>query len=527
MKTDPRRFAPLGLVLSALAILAFVIMLIVRGLAAAGIVQLPDLEVLNRSMLICLSVFILGLALTAFLDPERTRKFLTGRQAQYGSNAVIMLLAFLGILIFINILAFQNPKSWDMTESQQNTLAPETLTMLASLPQPVVAHAYYTTRTDPTAAHTLLDNLKQSNPGKFSYTIIDPEANPVSAQQDGVNRDATIVLLMGDHREQVNLPDEQSVDAAIIRLINPQKHVVYFMIGHGEADTEQSEDASYSQVKAGLENKNYTVNTLNLANTGKVPQDANLVVIPGPQTPISSDEAKSLQAYLDQGGAVIAMENPKGLTKMGNAPDPLAILISAWGITEQNDILFDPNANPPLLVYADPLNYGQHPITDKMRGLNSRFFTAQSLLAGSAPQGITLTPLAQTYPNAWGETDFASIQNNQVAFDPSVDHAGPLTLGIAAENSLTKGRLVVFGDSDFVSNAIYKLGYGDIFVNAVDWATQQQNLISLTPKNNTTRTYSPPGTLGVIGIILISICLLPLVIVGGGLVTWFSRRKKG
>ena len=527
MKTDPRRFAPLGLVLSALSILAFVIVLVVRGLAAAGIVQLPDLEILNRSLLICVSLMILGLALTAFLDPERTRTFLTGRQAKYGSNAIIMLAAFLGILFFINILAYQNPKSWDMTESQKNTLAPETITMLTSLPQPITARAYYTTRNDPTTAQTLLGNLKQSSAGKFSFTFIDPEANPVAAQQDGVSRDATVVLSMGDQREQVNLPDEQSVDAAIIRLINPQKRVVYFMIGHSEADIEQNDDASYSLVKTALENKNYTVKTLNLANTSKVPQDANLVVIPGPQTPISSDEAKGLQAFLDQGGAVIAMENPKGLTKMGDAPDPLADLISTWGITEQNDILFDPNANPPLLVYADPLNYGQHPITDKMRGLNSRFFTAQSLLLGTAPQGITLTPLAQTYQNAWGETDAASIQNNKVSFDPASDHAGPLVLGAAAENSLSKGRLVVFGDSDFVSNAIFKLGYGDIFVNAVDWATQQQNLINLTPKSNTTRTYSPPGTLGVVGIILVSICLLPLVIIGGGAATWFSRRKRG
>ncbi len=527
MKTDPRRFASLGLVLSAIAVLAVIVILVVRGLASAGIIQLPDPEMLNRSLLICLSLFILGLALTAFLDPERTREFLTGRQAKYGSNAVIMLLAFLGILLFINILAYQNPKSWDMTESQQNTLAPETITMLAALPQPIVARAYYTTRNDPTGARTLLDNLKQSSAGKFSYTFIDPEGNPVAAQQDGVSRDATVVLSMGNQHEQVNLPDEQSVDAAIIRLINPQKRVIYFMIGHGEADTEQTDDSSYSLIKTALENKNYIVKTLNLVDTGKVPEDANLVVIPGPQSPISADEAKNLQAYLAKGGALIAMENPKGLTKMGDAPDPLADLISSWGITEQNDILFDPNANPALLIYADPLNYGQHPITDKLRGLNSRFFTAQSLLLSTAPQGITLTPLAQTYPNAWGETDFASIQNNQVTFDQAKDHAGPLVIGAAGENSLTKARLVVFGDSDFVSNAIYKLGYGDIFVNAVDWATQQQNLINLTPKSNASRSYNPPGTIGLLGIILVSICLVPLLIVGGGFATWFSRRKRG
>jgi len=160
--------------------------------------------------------------------------------------------------------------------------------------------------------------------------------------------------------------------------------------------------------------------------------------------------------------------------------------------------------------------------------LNSRFFTAQSiLLAQTPPQGITLTALAQTYNNAWGETDLASIEGNQVSFDQTKDIIGPLVLAAAAEKTTNQGRLVVFGDSEFAANALYKLGNGDILLNAIDWATQQEKLISLTPKNNTARTYSPPGSAGLVGIILVSICVIPLLIIAGGVTTWYSRRKRG
>lgn len=527
MKTDPRRFALLGLALSALAVLAFVVTLVIRGLASTGIFQPPDPLLLDHVIWISLSVFVLGLAVTALLDPERTRKFLLGRQVQYGSNAIIMLAAFLGILFFLNFLAFQNPKSWDLTESQKNTLASETISLLKALPQPVSARAYYTTRTDPSQARKLLENFKQNSAGKFTYAFIDPETNPVAAQQDGVDRDGTIALLMADRKELVSLADEQGLDVAVVRLINPEKSLVYFVTGHGEADTEQAGDSSYSLVKTALENKNYTVKSLNLGSESKVPQDAKAVVIPGPQTPLSAAEVKTLQTYLDQGGALVVMEDPRALTKFGTTPDPLADLLSAWGITQQNDILYDPNANPPLLVYADPLNYGQHPITDKLRGVNSRFFTAQSLVLGAPPQGITLTTLAQTYKEAWGETDVASIESNQVSFDPTKDLPGPLVLAVAAENPATKSRLVVFGDSEFAADALYKLGNGDILLNSIDWATQQEKLISLTPKNNTARTYSPPGTTGLVGLILVSLCVIPLLVIAGGLTTWYSRRKRG
>jgi ABC-type uncharacterized transport system involved in gliding motility auxiliary subunit len=527
MKTDLRRFAPFGLVLSALAVLAFICLLLVRGLAATGIFQPPDPLLLERGIWISVSVFIFGLALAVLLDPDQARKFLLGRQVKYGSLSMLTLAAFLGILFFINLFAYQFNKTWDLTEGQVNTLAPETITLLKGLPGQVNAKAYYSPQMDSTSARKLLDNFKQFSNNKFTYEFIDPIANPVAAQEDGISRDGSVVVQTGTSKQEVTNLDEEGLASAIVKVTNPQKLTVYFTTGHGEADIEQSGDTSYTLVKHALENKNYTIQNLNIGSSGKVPDDAKAVVIAGLQNPLAAEEVKALEAYLDKGGALIVMEEPLALTKFGDAPDTLTDLLGKWGVTLQNDVIVDPSANPPLLAYADPLNYGQHPITAKMRGTNSRFFTAQSLKLGTAPDGVTLTPLAQSYPNAWGETDFASIENNKVAMDPTKDIAGPLVFGAAAENTLTKGRLVVFGDSEFAADALYQRGNGDIFINAVDWATQQENLISLTPKNNTQRTFNPPGTLGLIGSILTSICLIPLLVIAGGVTAWISRRRRG
>jgi ABC-type uncharacterized transport system involved in gliding motility auxiliary subunit len=527
MKTDPRRFAPLGLVLSGLAVLTFIIFLVVRALALAGIFQPPDPLILERGMWVSFSIFILGIALTAFLDPDRTRQFLTGRQAQYGSNAAIMFLAFVGILFFVNLLAYQNPISWDITESQKNTLSPETITMLKALKSPVAARAYFSTRADSSQARKLLDNFKQDSSGNFTYTFIDPEANPVAAQQDGIDRDGSIVLQIGGQKEPVSQVDEQGLAVAIVRLMNPQQRMLYFITGHGEADTEQASDTSYSLIRRALENKNYTVKTLNIGSQAQIPQDAKVIIVAGPQSPLSSEEVKALQSYLDKGGSLVLMEDPASLTKIGNAPDPINAFLAGWGIKLQNDILVDPNANPPLLVYADPLNYAAHPITERLRGINSKFLTAQSILLETAPQEITLTALAKTYKEAWGETDLASINANQVSFDQTKDNPGPLVLAASAENAVTKGRLVVFGDSEFATDALYKVGNGDILLNAIDWASQQEILINITPRNNIARSFNPPGSLALIGTILASICFLPLIIIAAGVSAWYSRRRRG
>ncbi len=525
MNSSLRRFA--GPVLSLLGILIFVGTLVVSGLSNAGLFTPPDPQIITRVMWISLAVVVLGLAVAALLNPEETRKFFLGRQAQYGSNALIMLVAFVGILFFINMIVYQNPKSWDMTEDKQNTLAPETINTLQSLKEPVSARAYYTSQLSSDTVQKLLQNFKENSGGKFDYKFIDPNNDPVAAQADGVDRDGTVVFQMGSQKTTVQGPSEQDIDSALIRLMDPSQRVIYFLTGHGEHDINGTDDKGMSSVKQALQNKNYTVNVLNLRSQGSVPKDAKAIVIAGPVQPLYPEEVTVLQKYLDGGGSLVVMEDPLPLTSFGNTPDPLADLLKKWGITLDNDIIIDPNANPALYAIADPQSYGQSPITTKLQGVLTVFPDARSIQEKSPSSDITLTPLAVTAQGAWGETNFDSLKNNSVSYDQKSDVAGPVKLAVSGENSKTKARLVVFGDSQFAIDALYQRGNGDILINAIDWAANQQNLINLTPKNSITRTYNPPGSFQLISIFLISLCLIPLVIIGGGIAAWASRRKRG
>jgi ABC-type uncharacterized transport system involved in gliding motility auxiliary subunit len=531
MKTNLRRFAPIGLILSLLAALSFLGILIVKGLAAGGIFTPPDPKTLDQGLMICVGIFIFGLALTTFLDPDRARNFLTGRQAQYGSNAIIMLVAFLGILFFINMIVYQYSSTlftpWDLTEDKQNTLAPETLNLLKGLKEPVTIRAYYSAQTPKDSIQKLLDSFKQNSNGKITYRFIDPNYDPTGASNDGVTLDATIVMVMGSHKEIVTADTEKDLDTGLIKLINPAQLPVYFLTGHGERDTLNASNTSFSQIKLILQNKNYTVKVLSLANQRAVPDDAKVIIVAGPQVPVTKDEATLIETYLNKGGSLIVMEEPRSLTKFGSAPDPLADLTAKWGIAFEDDLVVDSNMNNPLFTVVDTQFYGQNvnPITDKLYNYTLAFYTARSLkMPETAPKDISLALIAKTYPTGvWGETD---PTNKTVSYDPAKDIHPPLTLAATAENTVTKGRLVVFGDSDFATNA-YQQSDGDILLNAVDWSTQQEDLINLTPKNSIERVFIPPNSIATIGTILLSICVIPLLVVLAGVWAWYSRRKRG
>ncbi len=504
---------------------------LVRGSVALGLYTPAKPESLTQWIAIAVGVLIVGLAVYGILNPAGVRRFFTGRQARYGSNALIMSLAFLGIVVILNWLAFQNPKKFDLTEDKQHTLAPETIQALDTLPQPVTAIGFFTSQYPRDTAQTLFTDLKGSARGKFDFRFVDPNADPVTARQFGITGDGKIVLTMGEAKETVSYADENLVTQAMIRLISPQARAVYFLTGHGEPDLKASDTASLERAKQSLEGKNYSVEALNLAAENKIPADAKAVVVAGATEPLLNQEVALLGTYVTGGGSLIVLADPSAFTAQGPvaAPDPLAAYLEQeWGITLQNTVVIDLTSNQPLSAVSASYS-AVSPITS-----HTTSFTimpqARSLgLSATAPKDVTLTALILTSNQSWGETDLTQLQSTkQIAFDQATDVAGPLTVAASGENAITKARIVVFGNSIFARNEGFDAyANGDVFVNAVDWAAQETDLINITPKTPVTRTFNPPGQLPFIIILLASVILIPGLILVAGVSSWLARRRQG
>jgi ABC-type uncharacterized transport system involved in gliding motility auxiliary subunit len=518
---DWRRLAPVGIILA-----------IVAALAAIGLYIV--FRKFDLYVQISLGLFIIGLALFAILDPERVRRALTGRQARYGSNALILSIAFVGVVIVVNYLVYQNTKRWDLTEDKQYTLAPETVDTLKKLPSEVTARAFYPKSQASSAdtARQLLEQYKVESGGKFDYLFIDPDADPITAKQYKVTQNGTIVLTMGDQQQSVRYASEQELTGGLVRLLNPEVRVVYFLTGHGEYSPDESGDTSYSTAKSTLESKNYMVKTLNLLATNQIPDDAKIIIIAGPRQPLAASEVDQIGQFMAKGGGLIVMEEPLPATQFGDSPDPLAdYLASTWGIEMGKDIVVDLTSQQPFAPYAS--QYGSHAITTPIQRTTSQFPTARSVRAAS-PSGGTAAPslveLIQTANESWAETDLKGLAegSSNAKFDPGQDTQGPIPLAVAGENLQTKGRIVAFGDSDFAINVNFAVyANGDLFVNAVDWVAGQEDLISLTPKNTTQRLMLPPEAAKMNLILLSTVFVLPGLALVGGIVVFIQRRRRG
>jgi len=511
MKDKFLKFAKIGLIVAALG-----------GFAsfALGLI----LKKFSLPVQISLGVAVIGLASFIILDPDSIRRFISGRQAKHGTNAFFLTFAVLGILTIINLLSYKNTIRWDLTEDKENTLAEETVNTLHSLDLPIYAQAFFSSNLSRESASSLLEKIKIGANGNFDYEFIDPNLEPVQAKNAGIVRDGSIVLRMEERQEIVTTITEAQVTSALIRLSQPGDRSIYFLTGHGERSISESSEFSYTNAVSELKTKNYKINELNLIATNSIPEDALTIVIAGPVKPLSPIEVQLIKEFQTTGGSLIVLYEPSLLTEFGAMEDPLQIYLSEfWSIQINDDFVIDTTASNNMNAIIT--SFYEHPISESLT-MVAVFPSTRSISINAS--GInTSNSLAFTSEDSWAETDMNSLLQGNFEFTPGVDVAGPISLAVVSEDSITSSRVVVFGDVDFANDSNYTYyGNADLFLNSVDWAANQDSLISLTPRTKTTRVIATPQVV-VQGLIMFSsIILLPALIILAAIIVFLRLRRE-
>jgi ABC-type uncharacterized transport system involved in gliding motility auxiliary subunit len=519
MNADNKHYAPLAFWLGLIALLA------------SGAVYFVYREP-NTAFYVTLALGVIGLAASVYLDPQRARALFSGRQARYGGNSILFVVGFLGIFVVLNWIADQNEQRWDLSEDAANTLSAETLALLENLDEPVSITAYYTSQAQANAdtVRKLLENYAYNSEGLISYEFVDPVNDPLAATALGVSQDRTLVLASGERVELVTVASEQEISAAILRL-GSETRTVYFLTGHNEFNPEAVNDPTYREAATQLESRGYSVATLNLLVEGAIPEDASLIVIAGPLLPLSNKEIGLLADYQEAGGDMVVLLEPTVLAQMTTEEDPLAQYLSEiWGVVLGDDVVVDRQTQSNFQAVA--AQYARHPITDQMSNVVTIYPTARSVqLAEVPPEGVSGQELVLTaqFDLSWAETDIEALRAQQpITPDEEADIPGPVAIAVAAENLTSGARLAVFGDADFASDQFYGVQLnGKMFLNAVDWSAEQEDLISVSAPTPTTRFVLPPFPQYTYLVMLMAICILPGIFVVSGLVVFFQRRRRG
>ncbi|HEX8823354.1 MAG TPA: Gldg family protein [Archangium sp.] len=470
-------------------------------------------------------------------------QFATRRSSFFFASASLMVAVTLCALVAINYIAFKKNQRWDLTEQKIFTLSPQTVATLQGLKEKVRAIVFV--QPDHPAYEALQESLEryhQLAPEKFEYSFKDPRRHPdLTAKYELREGQTTVVLVRGEGVDEahtsINVIGEDALTNAIYKLTKVSDQQVYFVVGHGEwmldplpskPGTTPQRATTLSELKRQLAQEGYATRELNLGGGTTVPEDAALVVIAGAKAPFNVAEVESLRGYLAAGGRLVYFAEAYG------APGPhLDQLFAEYGLELDEGVVADAqfNSGSPYVVLS--MFYGGHDIARplRQRQLNIELPTARSinvlttgLAAGVKPETVLLTS-----PFGWVETT-----PDDKPTPSQGEKAGQLTL-VAASTRNTSGvpgqrfneaRLVVVGDSELLLDSNWgHEGNRNLVMNALGWATQQVEKITIRPPDRAASTLQLDADM-LQRIRFVSTDLLPLSLLGVGLAIWLSRRNK-
>ncbi len=502
-----------------------------------------------------LAIGIFCIAAWAIVTPEEFAGFITGRQARRSTVAIFSTILLIGVVALVYLILQRAALSLDMTVAQRFTLSPETEAVLQRVQRPIRITGFYTARSlDQREIDDEFFRLYTSDTnGLIQRTYVNPDEQPALAQRYGVTADGQdfiayinpdgstdLTTLAYIPRDTSGDNQERDVTQAISRLLLAGSLSVYFDTSLGERDTADTTQQGISGINAGVRESGlntYPLNLVNLAQTnGDIPPSAATVVLVRPTTDLSDAEIAVLDRYLKKGGSLFIMAdvlfndspflkqngdfnnylwNNYGIRALDAAVvDPASSSQTALNVVSayvfpQTDIgaRLDPTKNPTMFSLARPLD------------VNTK----------TTPANVANGEVILSSDQSYGETDLKTLgETNTYHYDQGKDLPGPLPLVVWASNKQTQAKIVLIGDSDFVSNGSVSIqGNGVLFTDSMAWLSGLGQQIAFAPQMygvGVPLMFVSSQTLDLIT--FLTTILLPGVVLVMGLGIWLRRSRR-
>jgi ABC-2 type transport system permease protein len=444
----------------------------------------------------------------------------------------------------------------DMTESRQYSLSRETQTVLRRVVEQgreIRITGFYSANA---LGYRQLDDAiarlyEAETDGLISRRYYDPNENRAFSERFNLQIDGELFVSYLDENGEVDFntvrrvtaenSQERNLTNAILRLLDINRFEVGFEIGSSDLNPDDVSSSGYSAIIDGLEANGIRTRGLSLDQIGAagsdVPAEVSTLVMLQMRQPLTPAGLAALDRYLKRGGRVfIFADADYGPTPFLSEADPLnAYLWDNFGIKMLDAVVIDAisNAGTELDILSYAVSDGSS-ITARMNDTNN----PQSRALFRVARAVQINPdppvqngmVVATSPQSYGERNLALLsQSNRYTFDVREDIAGPLNVAAWANDTRTGARIVLVGDSNFVTNGLIANpeGNGILFTDAITWLTGFGESVVFAPQ---ARTSNLPvvfiSTQDLDTIALLTSVILPLLVVLGGLgQRWWRARR--
>ncbi len=455
-------------------------------------------------------------------------EWIKARQTKFAAYVTIYVLIVVAAVVVANILGNRYNKSYDATPNKQYSLSEQTAKIVKGLKQDATI-TYFNQSGRFREGKDLLTEYANLSP-KVQVKYIDPDKDPELAREYGIREFGTAVVQVGDKKDTAKNMTEEGITGAFIRDLKSTTRTVCFTTGSGEHQIDDSTRDGLSKFKELLGKDDYQTRSVDLLTKAEVPSDCTTLVVAGPTKNYEQPEVDAIKKYVEDGGRAFFMLDPP--LKLAHDEiadnDALTSLLQSWGVTVQKDLIVDLNPLGQITGLGPQValvtSYTSQPIVESMRGTATGFPLARSLDVKDTGK----TSVQKLFDSSSTSLATDNLSSPAVNVNNPKNKKGPLTLAAAGtyntgkENS--QGRFVVIGSSTWASNRFIDFnGDSDLALNAVNWLSSDEDLISIRPKpQENQRITMTQGQLAWVR--AVSQFALPFVVVIAGVMVWWKRR---
>lgn len=455
-------------------------------------------------------------------------EFVRRRSTRYGTNAMVSSVAFVAVLVMLNILGARYNTRWDMSAAGVNSLTESSTQVLDKLDGEVEILAFVGPQEKPFVEEVSAIYAHYSD--KLKWQIIDPQASPEIAQRELIQSIPTIKIKMGDRSTTVDKVEEEAITNGIHKVATATQKKIVFLTGHGEpaADDQQAPNGM-GMFADTLRNQNYEVSSLFAAEAENIPADVAVVVVATGDREHFPAELEKLRDYLKGGGSALLLLEPRKNATLVTFARELGVRVGDDVILDQQVRLFQGATIGTDAVVAE---YGDHPSVKPLKE-RSLFSLARSVSPPieEKPGAIAYKPIGFTSTNSWAETDIDLVFNEGKAELTESDIRGPIPIGAIGE-APTKAiggkdgedfRIAVLGDTSFLTNQYLRQLYNDALGQSIiGWLAGQEELISIAPRV-VRASRAMLGEQEARTVFYLSVLILPEFILLMGIIVWWRR----
>lgn len=442
---------------------------------------------------------------------------------------IVHMVLLVGIALLIGFLSTRYGFVHDFSRMQRASLGAESVRMLESLDGPVEIVSW--ARPQGNLRKTIADFIERYRRVKpdLDLVFVDPDSDPAAIRALGVQIDGEIEIRYDGRSERLKVLSESELSSALLRLSRARDRLVAFLEGEGERRPDGVANADLGQFGAALKQRGVHGLNLALANTGKVPDNVDLLVIANPRVALAGTAAMEIVDYIERGGNLLWLLEADESSGLDALAEALSIRVLPGVIVDGASQSF--GIDDPSFVTVN--RYPEHAI---VRGFDlGTVFPQPVALAQLAPPRWDFKPILQSSAQSWNETGHipkAGEPEGSVRYD-GVDGeiSGPLDFGFALTRlsprpGENEQRAVVIGDGDFLSNSF--LGNGgnrELGTRIFDWLLADDALIDIAERPALDREIVLSES--ALAIISFGFLLgLPILLLCGGFLIRYRRRRR-